>query len=353
MADRVYRDRPSAMLILTARKFVELYSEDARREVVRKVKEIQAKISSRHAVDYLIRQIGFEMSPDYNEDYFAEALNFHLGVLEAYSNRPGPMADYIRLSRTMPGPDDDCLYSDHTAISTATRRHQLDGVARGMPPILMACMPRSASGTLTHSLAHLLDVPVLHTSIGAFPDYFLAPSWIDALIQGGAVTQDHIMANDFNCAALKAAGFRDVFVTVRDPRAAARSQVHWLWRGEDGAPPSLERRIREECIDHFIPWLQSWIDCAHDSASPFRIHMINFKDIVQDLTGTVRRIARILQGDFPAMAAHCEIDAVKEIRVHFNQGDENAWRAEVDEATATALWEACSLEIRELLQLTP
>jgi hypothetical protein len=263
------------------------------------------------------------------------------------------MADYIRLSNSMPCSEDDLLFSDHIAISVATRRHQLDAIHRGIPAIPMACMPRSASATLTHSLAKLVDVPVLHTSIGMFPNYYLPPSWVGVFLEGGAITQDHIMANEFNCGVLRAMSVQDVFVLFRDPRAAARSFVHWTSRDDRQDLRSLDLRIRDECLNNFIPWLQSWIDCSRGHRIPARVHLLRFADVVGDLAGTVRRIAGILQDRFPAMAQYCDIDRLQEVRIHFNKGDDETWREEVSEATAKALWNACSPEIKELLQLTP
>src|SRR5258708_11192841 len=44
---------------------------------------------------------------------------------------------------------------------------------------------------------------------------------------------------------------RDVFVTIRDPRAAARSQVHWLSRWGNAGSASLEERIERQCLGNY------------------------------------------------------------------------------------------------------
>ena len=350
---RFQRKIPQTMLRVMMSKSAATSTAEERRSFAVRAKEIQKEKGSIHAVDYLVRQLGLEMAFDRDEDYFAEALNFHLGLLEAYSGRPEAMADHIRMSRTIPGPEDEHLYSDHVAITTVTREHQLHAIARGIPPILVACMPRSASATLTHSLARLLDAPVLHTSIGMFPDYFLAPAWLDVILQGGAVTQDHFMPNDFNLAVLKSRGRRNLFVLIRDPRAAARSLVHWFSRWDNNHSLPLEDRIQRECISNYIPWLQSWIDCSHDPALPFRIHMIRFQEITRDLAGTVRQIAGALQDEYPAMAPYAQCADLEEVRMHFDRGDDDAWRSEVGVETRRNLWNACTPEIRELLRLAP
>jgi len=344
---------PTTMLRLMTRKFAEQHSADELGGVVRKAKAIETEAGSLAAVDYLVRQIGFEMPPERDAAYFTEALNFQLGALEACAGRPESMARHIQLSRTMPGPEDQCLYSDHVMISQATRDHQRRAIARAIPAIVFACMPRSGSATLTHSLAKLLDAPIEHICLGEFPDnYFVVPSWLDMFLEGGAVTQDHFTLNDFNRGVLSARGRRDIFVTIRDPRAAASSHVHMRSAlGYRGSGP-LEQRIERECLNGFIPWLQSWIHCAQDRTLPFRIHLIKFADAVRDLTGTVRKIARTLQEEYPAMARYAECGAVEEIRVHFVRGDDEAWRSEVGEATAAKLWDAMTADIRQVLNLT-
>jgi hypothetical protein len=142
-------------------------------------------------------------------------------------------------------------------------------------------------------------------------------------------------------------------VTIRDPRSAARSQVHWLSRWGNVGSDSLEQRIERQCLGNFIPWLQNWIDRSRDPTSPLRIHMIKFRNIVHDLGGTIRQIARELRDEFPAMAPYAERFEVEEVRIHYKQGDDEAWRSEVGEATRQKLWDACTPDIRELLHLVP
>jgi hypothetical protein len=344
---------PQTMLRVMMRKSAEARAPEVRHGFAAEAKAIQQRDGSRQAVGYLLGQLGLEVSADRDEAYCAEALNFHLGLLEGYAGRPDAMAEHIRLSRTMPGPEDDRLFSDHVAICAVTGAQQRDAIGRAVPAVLFGCMPRSASATLTHSLARLLDVPILHVSIGAFPDYFIAPSWLDMVLEGGAVTQDHFMLNDFNFGVLKARGPRHLFVTVRDPRAAARSQVHWLARWGYAGSASLEQRIEQQCVGNFIPWLQGWIERSRDPTSPLHIHMIKFADIVHDLAGTVRNIAHVLKDEYPAMAALAARADVEEVRVHFNQGDDDAWRSEVRAATRQKLWDACTPDIKELLALAP
>ena len=186
------------------------------------------------------------------------------------------------------------LFSDQVNLSHILRDRQLAAMKRGLPPILIACMPRSASATLTYTLARALDIPVLHISAGSFPNHYLVPSWLNMFLEGGAITQDHFAANDFNLGVLQGRGPRDIFVLIRDPRAAARSQVHHLARGRDGGAEPLARRIERQCTENFIPWLQAWIDCANNKKLPFRIHWLTYGEVCRDPGAILRKIAGVL-----------------------------------------------------------
>ena len=350
---RFRNEYPHPLLQLRPMRHVaDVSSLEARQDLLAATKALQQEKGSRQALDYLLRKLETELSNQRNEEYFAEALNFHLGLLASRAGRPEVMSEHLRLSHTMPAPELDLLFSDHVALSIVARQHQQHAIARGLPAILFACMPRSGSATLTHSLAQLLDVPVFQLSLGRSPDRFLVPSWLDMFLEGGALTQDHFNLNDFNRGVLGNRGKRDIFVTIRDPRAAARSNVYFE---DHGAPdPSLvEGEILRQCLDRFIPWLQSWIDVANDPASPFRVHMIRFGDVVRDLPESLRSILRILQDGCPAIGPYAEAGHVDEVRIHFKRGDDEAWRSEVGEGTRARLWEGCTPEIRDLLRLRP
>jgi hypothetical protein len=225
------------------------------------------------------------------------------------------------------------------------------GIDRGLPPILIACMPRSASATLTHTLGGVLDIPVMHLSAGRFPDCFLVPAWLDVFLEGGAITQDHFGACDFNVGILRAHGTRDIFVLVRDPRAAARSQAQFLaQRGVDVGDP-LGLRIERECIANFIPWLQGWIDCASNPDLLPRVHWITYREVCQEPAAVLRKISAILGAGYPAMAAYAECRAVAEVRVHFVTGNDHAWQDEVDHEARERLWSALTPEMKSLLDL--
>jgi hypothetical protein len=345
--------RPQSMLRFTLQQFIRRETPATVQSVAAEALAIQRERGSRAATDFLLERVGVRTSPDRDEGYFAEVLHFHLGLLHAHARDPEKMETHLRLSRAMPTSEDDSLFSDHANLADFMRAQQVAAIERGLPSILIACMPRSASATLTYTIARALDVPVMHVSAGRFPDYFLVPSWLGTFLEGGAITQDHFGANAFNVGVLTSRGPRDIFVLVRDPRAAARSRAHFLASKGLSADGPLELRIRHECIDNFIPWLQGWIDAARRKEHPFRVHWLTYDEVRASPAAVLRRIGGVFGPGYPVLAAGADQQALDEVRMHFVSGDDHAWKAEVSRETRDLFWEACTPEMKSLLNLEP
>jgi hypothetical protein len=345
------RRRPQAMSELSLSRLDRALSPSAVRRIATEAFAIERGRGSRAANDFVLNQIGIRGSLDNDESYFAEALRYHLGLLHAHAADPVEMARQLQQSHTMLTGESDLLFSDHVNLSYILRARQLAAIARGLPAILIACMPRSASATLTYTLARAVDIPVMHISAGNFPDRYLVPSWLNVFLEGGAITQDHFAANDFNLGVLRGRGPRDIFVLVRDPRAAARSQARHLARWRNGSSELLARRIERQCLAHFMPWLQAWIDCANDPDQPFRIHWLTYREVCQDPGAILRKIGGVLGADNKAIAAHAYTHSLEEERMHFVEGNDHAWRREVSASTRDVLWGACTPQMRALLDL--
>jgi hypothetical protein len=345
------RRRPQAMSELSLSHLKGQLSPRSARKITVEALAIQRGRGSRAANDFVLNQIGIHGSPDNGDSYFAEAMHYHLGLLHAHSGNPTEMAPHLTQSHTMPTGESDLLFSDHVNLSYVLRDRQLAAIKRGVPPILIACMPRSASATLTYTLARAVDIPVMHISAGNFPDRYLVPSWLDMFLEGGAITQDHFAASDFNLGVLQGRSPRDIFVLIRDPRAAARSQVHHLARGRDGGGEPLARRIERQCTENFIPWLQAWVDCANDKKLPFRIHWLTYAEVCRDPGAILRKIAGVLGADNKTIAAFAYAHSLQEERMHFVDGHDDAWRREVGSSSRDLLWQACTAEMKTMLDL--
>jgi len=370
--------KPQGMFDIALPQARTLRSPAATQSLVKELLTVQNEQGSHAANEMLLEHFGIKASPDRNEAYFAEAMHYHLGLVQAHAGAFESMAWHLRMSHTMPSSESDQIFSDHVNVSHVLRAAQLRSMARGLPPFLMACMPRSASATLTYTLGRAIGAPVLRVGAGQFPNIFLVPSWLDMFLEGGAITQDHFGTSDFNIGVLNGRNLRDVFVLIRDPRAAARSQVHflegrsndrgkvlqsrrkrianfipwlrdWIWRGE--RRETLQARIERECVANFIPWFQGWIDLAKRADLPFRVHFITYRESCENLAGVIGKISAILQDGYPAMSGYSAIRKVEEVRMHFATGNDHAWRAEIDGATRDRLWAACSPDMKSLLDL--
>jgi hypothetical protein len=345
------RWRPQAMSELSLTYLKGQLSPRSARKITTEALAIARGRGSRVANDFVLNQIGIRGSPDNGDSYFTEAMHYHLGLLHAHAGNPTEMAPHLTQSHTMPTGESDLLFSDQVNLSHGLRDRQLAAMKRGVPPILIACMPRSASATLTYTVARALDIAVLHISAGNFPNHFLVPSWLNMFLEGGAITQDHFAANDFNLGVLQGRGPRDIFVLVRDPRAAARSQVHHLARGRDGSGEPLARRIERQCTENFIPWLQGWIDCANNENLPLRIHWLTYREVCRDPGAILRRISAVLGADKKTIAAFACAHSLQEERMHFVDGHDDAWRREVGSSSRDLLWQACTAEMKAMLDL--
>jgi hypothetical protein len=170
-------------------------------------------------------------------------------------------------------------------------------------------------------------------------------------LEGGTINQDHFAADPFNLGVLEGRGPRDVFVLARDPRAAARSQVRYLAPGTVDAGGPLEAMIERECVGNFIPWLERWLALAADPHQPLRVHFITYREAAGDMAAVLRRIACTLASEHPALAAYADRQSLPEVRIHYQDGNDEMWRRDVGGIARSRMWDACSAEIKELLDL--
>jgi hypothetical protein len=344
---------PEAMMRLRSVEAIEGHPPEQWQQLEEEALALQKKKGSREANELVLRRIGMATLAERNEPYLAEALHYHLAQVHAYASAPERMAHHMAASRTMPTDQDDLIFSDHVNISHVLRPIQSRAIACGLPPILIACMPRSASATLSFSLGRMMGIPVMRLSAGRFPGRFLVPSWLDMFLEGGAITQDDFGASYFNIGVLGGREIRHLFVLARDPRAAARSRVLYLAGEQVESGDALEAGIERECLGSFIPWLQGWIDCAKRTDLPFRIHWLTYREVCRDLPGILQKIARLLTDQHPSMAQYTRARDVAEVRVHFVTGNDDLWRTEVGESVRRRLWDACTEGMRALLDLKP
>jgi hypothetical protein len=146
------------------------YTQEAADLFAREAQDMRRGSDSRAANRYLLEKLGTELSPDCDEGYYTEALNYHLALLHAHARQPERMAECIAQSKTMPAPRDNSIFSDHVTLSVVTRDHQQDAIERQVPSFLFACMPHGAT---VHPAIRPLS-PASRCSIGTWPAPFFA-----------------------------------------------------------------------------------------------------------------------------------------------------------------------------------
>jgi len=306
---------------------------------------------SRSAINHLLNGIGLRASSNYNETYLSEALDYHLALLYAHLNQPERASACIERIRLPPNTGGDQLFSDH--VRGALERHQqmMEARERGIPSILIASMPRSASASLAQSLSATMNAPVLRMSAGHFPTYCVIQHWLNSLSPGGAVTHDHFGASSFNIKVLEDAGCRDIFVLVRDPRASAASFVNMMLAPyrESSSSDYIAHRIIEAALQSFYPWLADWMTA--ERTSRLRVHWLKSIDVRNDMGGTIAGILQNFRSLYPAVETY--LDATKEVRANFVSGSDNAWRTVVSPAGQELLWQGLPEGVAELLELQP
>ena len=185
------------------------------------VAQVRGTHGNRVAVEMLLNGVGMIPTAVRNEPYYGEMLDYQLGLLLAHLGQADAAAGLIRRSGTLPHSGGNGLFPDVIAEGLELQVQAAQAAARGMPPILIAAMPGAGSASLTQSIAATLAMPIVRLSAGDFPDYITMPSWLERFSVGGALTHDHFGATPFNLGVLEAVGWKEVFVLIRDPRAAA------------------------------------------------------------------------------------------------------------------------------------
>jgi hypothetical protein len=307
---------------------------------------------SRIANEFLLNGIGLRLNQSLDDNYYREALDYHLGLLFAHLRQPELAAEHIAHANVLPASGGDLVFSGQVEQSLRLYEHQSRAAARGIPSILIASMPRAGSVSLTQSLAATLDAPVIRISAGHFPDYSLIPSWLNSFSPGGAIAHDHFGASPFNLRVLREAGWRDVFVLARDPRASAASliQLEISKMGQSYPAEILEDRIVETALTCCIPWIRSWL--AAQAAPDMRLHWIKYQEATRDMVGAVKRVLDILRPVYPVLGELLD-GQIQEVTGNFRRGEDEAWRSMVGVAGQRRLWEAISTEAAELLDLQP
>jgi hypothetical protein len=325
------------------------------RRVIAQTLDTQKRQGNRAGNQTIIDGVGLDVRLERDEAYCAEALDYHLGILYAHVGKPGMAAYHFEMSKTHPASGGNQIFSDFQQDSLELRGHQERAIERGLPSIVLASMPRSASASLTQTLATALDIPIMRASSGQYPNFYLIPRWFDSFFRGGAVLHDHFGAIPLNLEILRKAGVRNIFVRVRDPRAASASAAHLSDRkarinnlAANGDVIAFEAQLIWHCEQTFIPWLMAWIEAAADSTLGLSIHFLTKPSAATE--ETAREVLSVLSQEHQVLAQYVAIDFPK-VAANFVTGDEEGWRKGTSPATQERLWNAIPQNIKDFLQL--
>jgi hypothetical protein len=319
------------------------------RNIIAAILESQQRHGNRTANQTFSDNIRLGAGVVKDEGYWGEALDYHLGLLYAHVGEPEKAAYHFERSGSHHAVGGNPLFSDHLRDSVERSRQQTLARQRGIPSLIIASMPRSASASLTQTLAAMLDAPLMRVSCGRFPLIHLVPRWLNCFSPGGAVLHDHFGANPFNLKTLHEGGVRSAFVRVRDPRAAAASAAN-LENRRYGAPNDIDfdTQVLRLCERSFIPWVVDWLAAAADPAAELKINWLTQPS--NAVAAMARNVLTLLAPAYPALEQYLRAD-VTEVRANFVTGDKDSWRMGLSQTGQQRLWDAIPQNVREFLAL--
>ncbi len=319
------------------------------RKVIAEVLETQRQRGNRAGNQTIIDRIGLEARFVQGEGYWGEALDYHLGLLYAHIGEPEKAAYHFDRSGTLPSGGGDQVFSDHQRASLELRRLQDLAKQRGIPSLFIASMPRSASASLTQTLAAMLDAPLMRVSSGQIPSYYLVPRWLNCFSPGGAVLHDHFGAAPFNLKTLRECGVGRIFVRVRDPRPAAASMANLINR-RFGASDRVDHESQTVllCEQYFIPWIADWLAAAGDTGTGLKIHWLAQPS--RAIAEMARDVLTVLAAEHPTLEQYLGAD-VAEVKANYVTGDEQAWRKGISKSAQERLWQAVPPHVKDFLAL--
>src|SRR5260221_9621519 len=90
-------------------------------DLVNEAMQVAERDGARAANQLFIDRIGIDVIAARDESYYVEALHYHLGLICGMAGQADRMAEHIRLSHTMPTPDDRRVFSDAVNMSIVIR----------------------------------------------------------------------------------------------------------------------------------------------------------------------------------------------------------------------------------------
>ena len=237
-------------------------------------------------------------------------------------------------------------------VEFAARRD--GGIARGLPPMIISTLPKSASESIWNKLAQGLGLAQCYLSLGLFPDCALVPSRVAEAAKGGITVKEHIGPSAHNIATLSRNRIDRLVVHHRDPRQATLSWAHFvrddvgqrlmapLWRKI--VPPAGVQAgdfdgLLDWCIAHYLPqlieFLDGWRTVANDPARPMSVQFMSFESFLSDPDAYFERTLDFFGVSRELFSTEAEAEAQT---VHLRKGETDEWRGVFSAAQRERAW---------------
>jgi len=340
------------VLELDLLRFEEEADRDAQLRSIATTARTLASRSNREANNFLMRAIGLRALPTRNEEYYDLALNYSLALTYAFLDEPGMASEHLERSGILPYDGGDLIFSEaqHRGLEIAAKQEA--SLEAKVPAVFLASMPRSASAALSSTISEHFGCPIVRASLGRFSNYYLVPFWVRRLSRGGCVLHDHFGAERFNREVLADCGIRNVFLLIRDPRAAAASYVT-LDQKHNGKAVS-EELILNVFETMYLPWLTQWQEYAV-SSNDVRVIWLRSQDVTagnDSLRAVMEQIVMSLAPTAPDWRPP-DFSTISLAEANFVSGTSDGWRQLVSKSGQERMWSRIPVLFRDMLELTP
>lgn len=217
--------------------------------------------------------------------------------------------------------------------------------ANKIPGIFINSLPKSASVFIFNHIRNSLSIPFSRISLDLFANDLAVPDWVETIVSGHGVTQEHLPASRRNLITLRQKGLTKFVVHVRDPRQSLLSWYYHLETFEekfkmnvfdmDDTPLCLNylKLSMEEKLDWLIEnyqplqvkWLTDWIDVSKNQSATFDIFFSEFTDLKNDPDKFFKKILDFYSIDHALWVS--ENYATKSGAFHFRRGEVDEWRS--------------------------
>ena len=240
-------------------------------------------------------------------------------------------------------------------------RRRKTGIERGLPPILINTLPKSASESIWNRLAEGLNMAQSHLSLGLYPDCCLVPARVKSAAEGGLIAKEHIPATDYNLQQLAEHGLKKAVFHVRDPRQATLSWAHFvqsdvsmrlmapIWRKVVPPADVLKGDVADVVdwsIEHYLPlaidFMRGWTDLRDREDRSIEVLFLTFEQFRTDPEGYFAAVLDFFELAPERFAADAEAEVV-----HLRRGLIDEWREAFTPAQQKRAWAKIPADMAE------